>query len=228
MGVPGSVGGALRMNAGGHGSDIAAVLARCRVFDLDSAATAPTPGPEASGSRLPDVVARAPDRSWSGRSSRCERGDRARAEQTVAEIVRWRRENQPGGSNAGSVFANPDGDSAGRLVEAAGLKGMRMGSAQVSAKHANFIQADEGGSADDVWRLIEHVRAEVAAPDRHRAGPRGPHGGGSRRRTINLYSRSRVVTDEPAERAEPEPARPEGPTAGVGELPSRPDGRPGG
>jgi UDP-N-acetylmuramate dehydrogenase len=88
-------------------------------------------------------------------------GDRDRAEQTVGEIVRWRRENQPGGSNAGSVFVNPDGDSAGRLVESAGLKGMRVGSAQVSTKHANFIQADTGGSADDVRRLVDLVRAEV-------------------------------------------------------------------
>ena len=79
----------------------------------------------------------------------------------MTEIVRWRREHQPGGSNAGSVFVNPAGDSAGRLVEAAGLKGMRLGTAQVSPKHANFIQADDGGSADDVRRLVDHVRAEV-------------------------------------------------------------------
>jgi UDP-N-acetylmuramate dehydrogenase len=57
---------------------------------------------------------------------------------------------------------NPRDDSAGRLVEEAGLKGFRMGSARVSEKHANFIQADEGGSADDVRRLLEYVRAEVA------------------------------------------------------------------
>ena len=59
----------------------------------------------------------------------------------------------------GKLYYVPD--SAGRLVESAGLKGMRLGSAQVSTKHANFIQADKGGSADDVWRLVEHVRAEV-------------------------------------------------------------------
>jgi UDP-N-acetylmuramate dehydrogenase len=61
------------------------------------------------------------------------------------------------------VFTNPEGDSAGRLVEAAGLKGFRLGSARVSEKHANFIQADEGGSADDVATLIAHVQATVAA-----------------------------------------------------------------
>ena len=76
--------------------------------------------------------------------------------------MRWRREHQPGGQNAGSVFTNPPGDSAGRLVEAAGLKGLRIGSAAVSDKHANFIQADPGGSADDVRRLIDEVQSLVA------------------------------------------------------------------
>jgi UDP-N-acetylmuramate dehydrogenase len=88
-------------------------------------------------------------------------GVRADAEAAVAEIVRWRRAHQPGGSNAGSVFTNPDGDAAGRLVETAGLKGFRLGTARVSEKHANFIQADEDGSADDVKRLIDHVRRVV-------------------------------------------------------------------
>jgi UDP-N-acetylmuramate dehydrogenase len=90
-------------------------------------------------------------------------GDRAAAEAAIADIVRWRREHQPGGQNAGSVFTNPEGDSAGRLVEAAGLKGHRRGSAYVSPKHANFFQADEGGSADDVRDLIEEVRQRVEA-----------------------------------------------------------------
>jgi UDP-N-acetylmuramate dehydrogenase len=89
------------------------------------------------------------------------RGDRQAAEAEVAQIVRWRREHQPGGPNAGSVFTNPAGDAAGRLVDAAGLKGYRLGSAAVSTKHANFIQADEGGSADDVRTLIAFVRQRV-------------------------------------------------------------------
>ena len=83
------------------------------------------------------------------------------SEAQIADIVRWRRENQPGGSNAGSVFTNPADDSAGRLIDAAGLKGHRVGSAHVSPKHANFFQADEGGSADDVLALIEEVQRLV-------------------------------------------------------------------
>jgi UDP-N-acetylmuramate dehydrogenase len=159
VGVPGSVGGALKMNAGGHGSDTAAVLVAQRVFALASGG-ATVGGPEhlALGYRHSslgdsDVVV------WAefGLAT----GVRADAEAAVAEIVRWRRAHQPGGSNAGSVFTNPDGDAAGRLVETAGLKGFRLGTARVSEKHANFIQADEDGSADDVKRLIDHVRRVV-------------------------------------------------------------------
>jgi UDP-N-acetylmuramate dehydrogenase len=79
----------------------------------------------------------------------------------LTEVVRWRRENQPGGQNAGSVFVNPPGDSAGRLIDLAGARGLRIGTAQVSEKHANFIQADTGGSAEDVFRVMNEVRERV-------------------------------------------------------------------
>lgn len=131
VGVPGSVGGGVRMNAGGHGSDMAACLVRVRVFDL------------ATGD---DCVVQAADLGLE-----------------IAETVRWRRDNQPGGQNAGSVFTNPPGDSAGRLVDAAGCKGLRLGTAEVSTEHANFIQADPGGSADDVLGLIREVQRRVHA-----------------------------------------------------------------
>jgi UDP-N-acetylmuramate dehydrogenase len=75
--------------------------------------------------------------------------------------VRWRREHQPGGQNAGSVFVNPSGDAAGRLVEASGCKGLRIGGAEVSAKHANFFVADPGARADDVHALILEVQRRV-------------------------------------------------------------------
>ena len=88
-------------------------------------------------------------------------GEVETSEAEVSEIVRWRRANQPGGQNAGSVFTNPADDSAGRLIDAAGLKGLRHGSAEVSTKHANFIQADPNGSADDVYQLIQQVRQRV-------------------------------------------------------------------
>jgi UDP-N-acetylmuramate dehydrogenase len=160
VGVPGSVGGAVRMNAGGHGSDMASCLVRYSWIDLCS---------EDGGT---DGVGRL---TYSYRSSSVTAshvvvgaelavrpGTVAEEQAAVRAIVTWRRAHQPGGANAGSVFTNPEGDSAGRLVEAAGLKGFRMGTAQVSEKHANFIQADKGGRADDVHALMTHVRAVVA------------------------------------------------------------------
>ena len=160
VGVPGSVGGAVRMNAGGHGSDVASCLVRYGWVDLWS---------EAGGT---DDVSRL---DYGYRSSAVAAsqvvvaaelavtpGSVEEEQSAVSTIVKWRREHQPGGSNAGSVFTNPEGDSAGRLVEAAGLKGFRMGTAHVSEKHANFIQADKDGRADDVHALMEHVRDVVA------------------------------------------------------------------
>jgi UDP-N-acetylmuramate dehydrogenase len=94
-----------------------------------------------------------------------EPGDAEASARLISEIVAWRRANQPGGQNAGSVFVNPvPGEvSAGALVDAAGLRGHRIGTATVSDKHANFIQADEGGRADDVLALMTHVRTVVEA-----------------------------------------------------------------
>jgi UDP-N-acetylmuramate dehydrogenase len=159
VGVPGSVGGAVRMNAGGHGSDISETLVAARVVDLTTGDDREVPkdalalGYRTSRVRSHDVVLRG--------TFALAPGDREASEAQIADIVRWRRENQPGGSNAGSVFTNPSGASAGRLIDAAGLKGHRVGSAHVSPKHANFFQADEGGSADDVVALIEEVQQLV-------------------------------------------------------------------
>ena len=114
------------------------------------------------------------------------RGDRDAAEATIAEIVRWRREHQPGGQNCGSVFVNPvPGEvSAGSLVDGLGLRGFRIGTAWVSQKHANFVQASEGGSAADVRAVIEAVRAARGRgdglPAAQRGAPRRVRRGGRR------------------------------------------------
>jgi len=160
VGVPGSVGGAVRMNAGGHGAETSDRLLACRIVGLRGggehlvAAAALDLSYRHSSITPDDVVIEA--------SYRLEKGDVAASNARIAEIVRWRREHQPGGQNAGSVFTNPPDDAAGRVVEAAGLKGFRIGSAAVSSKHANFIQADPGGSADDVKKVIDEVRVRVA------------------------------------------------------------------
>jgi UDP-N-acetylmuramate dehydrogenase len=160
VGVPGSVGGAVRMNAGGHGSDVRTVLRSARIFELgeDHVGDVPADRLELGYRRS----ALGPGSVVVGARFGLEPGTREAAEGAIAEIVRWRREHQPGGSNAGSVFSNPPGDSAGRLIEAAGLKGMRRGSAFVSPKHANFVQVDDRGSADDVAALLGEVSRLVA------------------------------------------------------------------
>jgi UDP-N-acetylmuramate dehydrogenase len=160
VGVPGSVGGAVRMNAGGHGSDMASVLRRYSWVDLWSEAGGiDEVGRLAYGYRTSSVSA---SQVVVGAELAVAPGSAEEEREAVAAIVRWRREHQPGGSNAGSVFTNPEGDSAGRLIESAGLKGFRLGTAHVSEKHANFIQADRDGRADDVLALMEHVRGVVA------------------------------------------------------------------
>ena len=164
VGVPGSVGGAVRMNAGGHGSDVRASLSRAWVFDLVAESGGPDGAVEVAPVDLALGYRRSslrPDQVVVAAEFVLTVGDRASSEEEIATIVRWRREHQPGGANAGSVFTNPEGDSAGRLIEAAGLRGHRRGSAFVSPKHANFVQVDEGGSAGDVRDLVEEVRTRV-------------------------------------------------------------------
>ena len=161
VGVPGSIGGAVRMNAGGHGSDMIASLLSVRLFHLEKGieanVSAANLGLRFRGSDLTDehvVVSATLRLAW---------GDKSEGESRLAEIVKWRREHQPGGQNAGSVFVNPvsGASSAGALIDELGLRDYRIGSAVVSAKHANFIQADEDGRADDVVELMTFVRQRV-------------------------------------------------------------------
>lgn len=159
VGVPGSIGGAVRMNAGGHGSDLAATLRRVRVVDLRSGEDGWVPATALDlGYRHSNL---APHQLVITAELQLAAGDADAAARTISEIVAWRRANQPGGPNAGSVFTNPEGDSAGRLIDAVGAKGLRLGTAEVSTKHANFIQADDGGRADDVHALMQEVRRRV-------------------------------------------------------------------
>ena len=162
VGIPGSVGGAVRMNAGGHGRETRDVLRRAWVLDLaDGGDAQPRPREAAaldfgyrSSALAPYEIVTAAEWSVAGAPA-------GECEARVADIVAWRRAHQPGGANAGSVFRNPDGDSAGRLVEDAGCKGLRVGGAVVSDKHANFFQAEPGATADDVAQLVREVRRRV-------------------------------------------------------------------
>jgi UDP-N-acetylmuramate dehydrogenase len=159
VGVPGSIGGAVRMNAGGHGSDMAASVTGVRVIDLRTGeddvmqVAALELGYRSSALRSHQVVVDC--------TLELELGSIGAGETALGDIVRWRREHQPGGANAGSVFTNPQGDSAGRIIDMVGLKGFRLGSAEISVKHANFIQSDPDGSADDIAALMAEVRRRV-------------------------------------------------------------------
>jgi len=161
VGIPGSVGGAIRMNAGGHGSDTSEQLLAARVLDFRTGAFR-----EVDAAAL-DLAYRhsnlsADDLVLGARFRTVER-PREESEGMIREITRWRREHQPGGTlNAGSVFKNPPGDSAGRLIDASGLKGYRRGGVSVSTMHANFFVAGDDASAQDVFDLVNDVRRRVA------------------------------------------------------------------
>ncbi len=160
VGIPGSVGGAVRMNAGGHGSDTAGSLVTATVLELETLdarhMSAADLELEYRHSALTDgeVVLDATFRTVDQ--------DREAGEAHLREITRWRKEHQPGGTfNAGSVFKNPPGDAAGRIIDELGLKGFRVGGAQVSTRHANFFEADRSASARDVYELVAEVRRRV-------------------------------------------------------------------
>ncbi len=161
VGIPGSVGGALRMNAGGHGAQTRDVVVSATVLDLRDGRTRDVTtealglGYRRSALGPRELVLSA---MFAGRAD-----DPAACERRIDEIVRWRREHQPGGQNAGSVFTNPPGDAAGRLIESCGGKGLRVGGVVVSEKHANFFVAEPGARADDVLALVRVVQDRVAA-----------------------------------------------------------------
>ncbi len=175
VGVPGSIGGAVRMNAGGHGADMRDALLDADIVDFAAGERRIVPAEELQLSYRHSALRT--DELVVGCRLSLSPGDERKGKAEMAEIVQWRRDNQPGGQNAGSVFTNPEGDSAGRLIDTAGGKGLRVGSAEVSEKHANFIQADEGGSAADVLQvmievrtLVEYAHGVVLQPETHLVG----------------------------------------------------------
>jgi len=162
VGVPGTIGGGIRMNAGGHGSDMARTLLNADIFDLTCGELKTLPASDIGlrfrGSDLSDsdIV--------TGATLILQHGSRDVAIKLIDDVVRWRRAHQPGGQNAGSVFVNPVPTklSAGELIDRCGKRGFRVGSAHVSDKHANFIQSDPQGTASDVVAVMRAVRTAVA------------------------------------------------------------------
>jgi UDP-N-acetylmuramate dehydrogenase len=167
LAIPGTVGGAVWANAGAHEADVAGILESARVLDAagsESVVPAGELGLSYRDSRFKHVPPGTNPELVLEATFLLGPAEPDVIKARLDEIRRWRQAHQPLGiPSAGSVFRNPPGDSAGRLIDAAGLKGLRIGGATVSEKHANFIVNDRKGTAADVRRLAERVRAEVEA-----------------------------------------------------------------
>jgi UDP-N-acetylmuramate dehydrogenase len=163
IGVPGTVGGAVYQNAGCWGKELREVLVEARGFQPGADRRTWSPKDLQLGYRTSALR----DGPLHGSlvidaTIKLERGDGEEAKRLMAKLTNERNQTQPiKTKNCGSVFVNPAGDSAGRLVQAAGLKGTRQGGAVISQLHGNFIVNEGGATAADVAKLINHARAEV-------------------------------------------------------------------
>ena len=157
VGIPGSVGGAVRQNAGGHGSETREWLESVDLVSLtDGSAVTRTPEELDMSYRSTNIRA---DQVVTIARFATDPGD---VDSGRELIVTWRKEHQPPAVyNAGSVFRNPVGDSAGRIIDALGLKGLSVGGVRVSEKHANFFVAAPGATASDLHGLVARIREIV-------------------------------------------------------------------
>ncbi len=195
-GIPGTVGGALAMNAGCYGAETWQIVLKVLTIGRDGKLRERSAADYHIGYRRVALRAgdgRASDEEWVMRNGEkahthypsliphhpqpiphppqewfvaawfeLQQGDGEAAQQRIKELLTQRAASQPlSKPNAGSVFRNPPGDYAARLIESCGLKGLKIGGAEVSAKHANFIVNSGGASAADIEALIERVQAEV-------------------------------------------------------------------
>ncbi len=173
-GIPGTLGGALAMNAGCYGGETWNLVQSVRTIDRAGALRERTPGHYTIGYRsvvrrcrefpcVPGEEGRGGREEWFvGATLRLARGDSARSRATIQSLLAKRIASQPlGQPNAGSVFRNPPDDHAARLIEAAGLKGHRVGGAAISDKHANFIVNLGAATAADIEALIAMAQDTV-------------------------------------------------------------------
>jgi UDP-N-acetylmuramate dehydrogenase len=162
VGIPGSVGGAVRQNAGCFGAETRDRLIEATVVDLLAGVTsAETPDQLDMSYRHSNLT---PTQVVVSGRFQARPGDREVGVAEMRRITRWRRDNQPGGTlNAGSVFKNPPGTTAGEIIDALGLKGMSVGGVAVSSKHANFFVAGPDATSSDILALVEAVKDRVLA-----------------------------------------------------------------
>ncbi|HSO50595.1 MAG TPA: UDP-N-acetylmuramate dehydrogenase [Acidimicrobiia bacterium] len=160
VGIPGSIGGAVRQNAGCFGSETRDRLITASILDLyGGEERTMTPGQLEMSYRHSNLK---PTQVVLEASFQTTLGDMARGLEELRRITRWRRDNQPGGTfNAGSVFKNPPGITAGEIIDSLGLKGMRVGDVAVSTKHANFFVAGPDATSSEIRRLVVAVKDRV-------------------------------------------------------------------
>jgi len=160
VGIPGSVGGAIRQNAGCFGTETRERLIDAHIVELRDG-TVSEPGPDELELSYRHSNVKSTQVVVSARFQAAE-GDIEAGRAELRRITRWRRDNQPGGTfNAGSVFKNPPGRTAGEIIDALGLKGMSVGDVAVSQKHANFFVAGPGATSDDIRSLVTEVKDRV-------------------------------------------------------------------
>jgi UDP-N-acetylmuramate dehydrogenase len=162
--VPGTIGGAAINNAGAHGGDMAACVREVRIFEAERGLTKLSPEELAYDYRTSSLKQRS-DRRFVVVDVTLElaHDDPAKISERMQKNIAYRKQTQPPGASLGSIFKNPPGDFAGRLIESAGLKGYTIGGAQVSLIHANFFinTAGKSARASDYFALIQHVRDVV-------------------------------------------------------------------
>jgi UDP-N-acetylmuramate dehydrogenase len=157
-GIPGTIGGGIRMNCGGKFGDLGARVTHVQVMDANGHLFERTKDDLVFEYRSTNISAT----FILGATLELEEEDPERIMKRTKEIWMYKRNSQPlNTKNAGCIFKNPRGLSAGALIDQAGLKGMRVGGAEVSAKHANFIIAHPGCKADDVLKLVKLIREKV-------------------------------------------------------------------
>lgn len=162
-GLPGTVGGAVVGNAGAFGGDVASVLVSVTLLEPDGEVTERPATWMEFAYRESRIKRMGPENRPVVLAAmfRLSPGDPAALAARMEEILAWRRTRHPSGATMGSTFKNPPGNHAGRLIEAAGLKGYRVGGAAVSELHANFLINTGSATAADVRALIRHIQAEV-------------------------------------------------------------------
>jgi UDP-N-acetylmuramate dehydrogenase len=165
-GIPGTVGGAVIGNAGAHGGDMAGSLVVAEILHrIEGRTLWPVErleyryrGSALKGKRLPQ-----PQAVVLSARLKLVRSTQDAAQARMNEIAEKRRQSQPPGASMGSMFRNPPGDYAGRLIEAAGLKGTRVGGAEINSQHANFFINNGDATAADIQALVEIAQKAVAS-----------------------------------------------------------------